>query len=69
MLTLNIFRLLGDASHLLSFFVMFWKLFTSQSVAGISMKTQEIYGACCTSVLRSVQPPVSRPRHAALSHR
>eukprot|EP00316_Scyphosphaera_apsteinii_P012613 CAMPEP_0119301152 /NCGR_PEP_ID=MMETSP1333-20130426/2978_1 /TAXON_ID=418940 /ORGANISM="Scyphosphaera apsteinii, Strain RCC1455" /LENGTH=219 /DNA_ID=CAMNT_0007303149 /DNA_START=69 /DNA_END=728 /DNA_ORIENTATION=- len=40
---MNIFRLLGDACHLLSFVVMFWKLFTSKSVAGISLKTQEIY--------------------------
>merc|ERR1719442_250081 len=40
---MNVFRLLGDASHLLSFVVMFWKLFSSKSVAGISLKTQEIY--------------------------
>mmetsp|Transcript_28867 Transcript_28867/g.47858 ORF Transcript_28867/g.47858 Transcript_28867/m.47858 type:complete len:223 (+) Transcript_28867:61-729(+) len=43
MVAMNIFRLLGDACHLLSFVVMFWKLFTSKSVAGISLKTQEIY--------------------------
>lgn len=40
---MNLFRLAGDACHLLSFVVMFWKLFTSKSVAGISLKTQEIY--------------------------
>jgi len=43
MVAMNVFRLLGDASHLLSFVVMFWKLFTSGSVSGISLKTQEIY--------------------------
>uniref|UniRef100_A0A7S0J8Z3 ER lumen protein-retaining receptor n=1 Tax=Calcidiscus leptoporus TaxID=127549 RepID=A0A7S0J8Z3_9EUKA len=42
-LAMNAFRLLGDFSHLLSFIVMFWKLFSSKSVAGISLKTQEIY--------------------------
>jgi len=40
---MNPFRLLGDFSHLLSFLVMFWKLYSSKSVAGISLKTQEIY--------------------------
>lgn len=29
--------------HLLSFVFMFWKLHSSQSVAGISLKTQELY--------------------------
>ncbi len=29
--------------HLLSFVVMFWKLHSSKSVAGISLKTQELY--------------------------
>lgn len=62
MLTLNIFRLLGDASHLLSFFVMFWKLFTSQSVAGISLKTQEIYGAAEHSPVLPVLPPCAASR-------
>jgi hypothetical protein len=40
MVAMNVFRLLGDTAHLLSFIVMFWKLFTSKSVAGISLKTQ-----------------------------
>ena len=43
MVAMNVFRLLGDTSHLLSFIVMFWKLFTSKSVAGISLKTQLLY--------------------------
>ena len=40
---MNFFRLLGDGSHLLSFLVMFWKLYSSKSVAGISLKTQFLY--------------------------
>ena len=39
----NFFRIAGDVCHLLSFVVMFWKLNSSQSVAGISLKTQELY--------------------------
>ena len=40
---MNFFRIAGDVCHLLSFVVMFWKLYNSQSVAGISLKTQELY--------------------------
>jgi ER lumen protein retaining receptor len=40
---MNFFRIAGDVCHLLSFLVMFWKLHSSQSVAGISLKTQELY--------------------------
>ena len=40
---MNFFRIAGDMCHLLSFVVMFWKLHSSQSVAGISLKTQELY--------------------------
>ena len=40
---MNLFRICGDMAHLLSFVVMFWKLHTSRSVAGISLKTQELY--------------------------
>jgi len=40
---MNLFRITGDVCHLLSFVVMFWKLHTSKSVAGISLKTQELY--------------------------
>ena len=40
---MNLFRITGDLCHLLSFVVMFWKLHTSRSVAGISLKTQELY--------------------------
>ena len=40
---MNFFRIAGDMCHLLSFLVMFWKLRASQSCAGISLKTQELY--------------------------
>ncbi len=40
---MNFFRIAGDMCHLLSFVVMFWKLHSSKSVAGISLKTQELY--------------------------
>ncbi len=40
---MNFFRIAGDMCHLLSFVVMFWKLHTAKSVAGISLKTQELY--------------------------
>ena len=43
MVFMNFFRIAGDMCHLLSFVVMFWKLHSSQSVAGISLKTQELY--------------------------
>ena len=43
MLFFNAFRIIGDLCHLLSFIVMFWKLHTSNSVSGISLKTQELY--------------------------
>jgi hypothetical protein len=40
---MNFFRIAGDMCHLLSFVVMFYKLQTSGSCAGISLKTQELY--------------------------
>jgi len=40
---MNVFRLIGDMSHLLSFFVLLFKMYSSNSVAGISLKTQELY--------------------------
>ena len=43
MIFFNAFRIIGDLCHLLSFIVMFWKLHTSNSVSGISLKTQELY--------------------------
>ncbi|BGP12838.1 hypothetical protein JCM10213_001323 [Rhodosporidiobolus nylandii] len=40
---MNIFRLLGDLSHLASIFILVHKIQKSRSVRGISFKTQLIY--------------------------
>jgi len=40
---MNIFRLGGDMFHLFSFLVLFLKMHSSKSVAGISLKTQQLY--------------------------
>ncbi|KAL6291802.1 hypothetical protein ACE6H2_009312 [Prunus campanulata] len=41
---MNLFRLAGDITHLLSIVVLFRKIRTTKSCAGISLKTQELYG-------------------------
>lgn len=40
---MNIFRLIGDMAHLLSFLVLLLKLMASKSSVGISLKTQELF--------------------------
>ena len=40
---MNIFRLLGDLSHLASFFFLLKTLRERRNAAGISLKTQELY--------------------------
>ncbi|GAA5869748.1 hypothetical protein JCM5296_002588 [Sporobolomyces johnsonii] len=40
---MNLFRLLGDLSHLASIFILVHKIHTSRSVRGISFKTQLLY--------------------------
>ncbi|KAI0300433.1 ER lumen protein retaining receptor [Multifurca ochricompacta] len=40
---MNIFRLLGDLSHLASIFILLHKIQTSRSCRGISFKTQALY--------------------------
>lgn len=40
---LNIFRLLGDFSHLASFILLFFRLHKTKNANGISLKTQELY--------------------------
>ncbi|KAE8077305.1 hypothetical protein FH972_015877 [Carpinus fangiana] len=40
---MNLFRLLGDMTHLLSIVVLLLKIRTVKSCAGISLKTQELY--------------------------
>jgi len=40
---MNIFRLAGDLTHLMSIIVLLLKIHTIKSCAGISLKTQELY--------------------------
>ncbi|KAF8391981.1 hypothetical protein HHK36_022321 [Tetracentron sinense] len=40
---MNIFRLAGDMTHLVSVLVLLLKIHTIKSCAGISLKTQELY--------------------------
>ncbi|XAR52091.1 hypothetical protein NMG60_11019990 [Bertholletia excelsa] len=40
---MNVFRLAGDMTHLLSVIVLLLKIRTTKSCAGISLKTQELY--------------------------
>lgn len=40
---MNIFRLIGDLTHLMSIIVLLLKIHTIKSCAGISLKTQELY--------------------------
>jgi len=46
---MNIFRLLGDFSHLASIFILLHKIRTSRSCRGISFKTQALYVAVFVS--------------------
>jgi ER lumen protein retaining receptor len=40
---MNIFRLAGDFTHVLSFIVLLLGLKSSRSAAGVSLKTQEMF--------------------------
>eukprot|EP00667_Euglena_gracilis_P019347 EG_transcript_20724 len=40
---MNIFRLVGDMLHLLSIFIILWKILTKRGVAGLSFKSQLLY--------------------------
>ncbi|KAL3520084.1 hypothetical protein ACH5RR_018233 [Cinchona calisaya] len=40
---MNIFRLAGDMTHLMSILVLLLKIYATKSCSGISMKTQELY--------------------------
>jgi len=40
---MNIFRFLGDMSHILSFIILLLKVTQGKSAAGISLRTQEMY--------------------------
>ncbi|KAH9965418.1 ER lumen protein retaining receptor [Russula dissimulans] len=46
---MNVFRLLGDFSHLASIFILLHKIRTSRSCRGISFKTQVLYVAVFVS--------------------
>lgn len=40
---MNIFRLVGDMTHLLSILLLLLKIYATKSCSGISLKTQELY--------------------------
>ncbi|KAL1555954.1 ER lumen protein-retaining receptor A [Salvia divinorum] len=40
---MNIFRFIGDMTHLISILVLLLKIYASKSCSGISLKTQELY--------------------------
>ncbi|CAL1400828.1 unnamed protein product [Linum trigynum] len=40
---MNIFRFLGDMTHLISILILLLKIYATKSCSGISMKTQELY--------------------------
>ena len=40
---MNIFRFLGDMSHILSFIILLHKIIKGKSAAGISLRTQEMF--------------------------
>lgn len=40
---MNIFRFVADMLHLLSFFIIIYKLYKTKNCRGVSCKTQEIY--------------------------
>ena len=40
---MNIFRFLGDLSHIVSFIILLHKIVKGKSVAGLSLRTQELY--------------------------
>ena len=40
---MNLFRFMGDASHILSFILLLHKIIKGKSAVGISLRTQELY--------------------------
>lgn len=52
---MNLFRLLGDLSHLASIFILVHKIQKTRSVRGVSFKTQLLY--LIVFLTRSVSPP------------
>lgn len=62
---MNIFRLGGDVMHVLSIFLLLLKIQTSHSCAGISLKTQVLYGVVFCS--RYVDLLFTNPLHSTLT--
>ncbi len=59
---MNIFRFLGDLSHIVSFLVLLHKIIKGKSSAGISLRTQELYaGACCEGARLLCRPLPAAP--------
>ena len=59
---MNIFRFLGDLSHIVSFLVLLHKIIKGKSSAGISLRTQELYaGACCEGARLLCRPFPAAP--------
>ncbi|WFD03895.1 endoplasmic reticulum retention protein [Malassezia obtusa] len=55
---MNIFRLLGDLSHIASILILIHKIVTSRSCRGISFKTQALYATVFVArYLALFQPP------------
>lgn len=44
---MNIFRFMGDMSHIISFILLLHKIVKGKSAAGISLRTQEMYASAC----------------------
>jgi ER lumen protein retaining receptor len=40
---MNLFRLLGDVMHLISIYILIWKIRKTKSISGLSLRTQILY--------------------------
>ena len=55
---MNIFRFLGDLSHIISFVVLLHKIIKGKSSAGISLRTQEMYACACAPLALLTSHPL-----------
>jgi len=46
---MNVFRLIGDLSHLLAILILLWKIFKTRSCAGVSGKSQLLFALVFTT--------------------
>ena len=53
---MNIFRFLGDMSHILSFLLLLHKIVGGKSAAGISLRTAEMYAGASRAARCSCPP-------------